>query len=54
MSPIGNVKKRKTVVDAAGTKHVVSDADLAKQTSPQSPQGRGRYGARKNLKKAQR
>jgi len=32
MSPTGNQKKRKTVVDAAGTKHVVTEAELVKQS----------------------
>lgn len=47
MSPIGNMKKRKTMVDPSGNKHVVTDSDL---NVPSSPQGRGRYGARKNKK----
>jgi hypothetical protein len=54
MSPIKNDRKRKTVVtDAAGAKHVVAlDDGTGLGAVPVSP-ARGRYGARKNLKKAQ-
>lgn len=53
MSPIKNDRKRKTVVtDAAGSKHVVQMAPEGTGLLPPSPR-RGRYGARKNLKRAE-
>lgn len=50
MSPIKNAKRKTVVTDAAGARHVVA-AEAVGQVSPSS--ARGRYGARKNLKKTQ-